>query len=342
MSALPVVDLGPFLAGADFDADSSVARTCIATLREACHGPGFCYITGHGVPAELDQAILDRAGEFFRLPAEQKRALAIANSPHFRGYTDVGGEQTRGVSDRREQFDAGPEEAAADFCPGEPAWRRLRGPNQWPATLPAMKATVLAWMQAMDRVGLAVLRALALGLGLPIDHFDSAVLPRGDPHLKLMRYPDQPETEQSDQGVGLHHDSGLVSFVLQDEVGGLQVQLDDELVEAEPRPGTYVMNLGEMLQAATSGYLKATPHRVVSPPPGRERLAAAYFFHPRLDSAFAPIPLPPELACRIRGGQNADPHDPVFETFGDNYLKIRLRSHPDVARAHYADVSAVP
>jgi len=102
------------------------------------------------------------------------------------------------------------------------------------------------------------------------------------------------------------------------------------------------MNLGEMLQAATSGYLKATPHRVKSPPPGRERISIAYFFHPRLDACFAPIELPPELARQTRGGQNADPNDPVFATFGDNYLKIRLRSHPEVAAAHYADSVSQP
>ncbi len=193
-------------------------------------------------------------------------------------------------------------------------------------------------MAAVDRVGLAVLRALALGLGQPLRYFDRFFEPRGDPHLKIIRYPAQPAHADTGQGVGMHHDSGLVSFVLQDEVGGLQVQHADRLVAATPLAGSYVMNLGEMLQAATSGYLRATPHRVQSPPPNTERLAIAYFFHPRLDSVFEPIPLPPELAAAARGAQNADPADPVFTTFGDNYLKIRLRSHRDVARRHYGDL----
>jgi isopenicillin N synthase-like dioxygenase len=201
-----------------------------------------------------------------------------------------------------------------------------------------MRPTVLEWMRAMDRVGLAILRALALGLGLGVNHFDDVVLPRGDPHLKIIRYPPQPRAAETDQGVGMHHDSGLVSFVLQDDVGGLQVATDHGLVAATPRPGSYVMNLGEMLQAATGGFLRATKHRVQSPPAGRERLSIAYFFHPRLDAVFAPIQLPPELAAAARGGQNTDPNDPIFATFGDNYLKIRLRSHRDVALAHYADI----
>jgi isopenicillin N synthase-like dioxygenase len=201
-----------------------------------------------------------------------------------------------------------------------------------------MRDAVLGWMRAMDTVGLAVLRALALGLGQRYEHFDSAVLPRGDPHLKIIRYPAQDEQRDTGQGVGMHHDSGLVSLVLQDDVGGLQVDVDGELVDATPRAGTYVMNLGEMLQAATSGYLRATKHRVASPPSGRERISVAYFFHPRLECVFEPVALPPELAAEARGGENPDPNDPVFKCFGDNYLKIRLRSHPDVAAAHYRDV----
>jgi len=332
--ALPEIDLAPFMAAPD----STAGRALVARLREACHGPGFCYLVGHGVRPELDAAVMSVARAFFALAEPERRALAIANSPHFRGYTVLGDEHTKGVSDWREQLDVGPEEPAEPVAPGDPPWRRLRGPNQWPARLPAMQPTVLAWMRAMDRVGLAVLRALALGLGQRADQFDSAVLPRGDPHLKIIRYPAQPRDADTGQGVGMHHDSGLVSFVLQDDVGGLQVEIDGALVEATPKPGTYVMNLGEMLQAATHGYLRATKHRVQSPPPNRERLSVAYFFHPRLDAVFAPLELPPELAAAARGGQNVDPNDPIFATFGDNYLKIRLRSHRDVALAHYADL----
>ena len=98
------------------------------------------------------------------------------------------------------------------------------------------------------------------------------------------------------------------------------------------------MNLGEMLQAATNGYLRATPHRVVSPPEGKARLSIAFFAHPRLEAKFEPISLPPELAAKAKGAENPDPDDPVFATFGANTLKIRMRAHPDVAAAFYADV----
>ena len=331
MRRLPAIDLAPFLA----DPHGRAGRATAAALRDACHSPGFCYVSGHGVPAELDAALLNAARRFFALPAAERAAIAIGNSPHFRGYTLLGDERTKGISDWRDQLDVGPEEPAPDIGPHDPAWLNLRGPNQWPDSLPELREKTLAWMAAMEPLGLAVMRALALGLGLPMDTFDAAMLPRGDTHLKIIRYPAQVPDRDTGQGVGLHHDSGVLTFILQDGTGGLEVHGDAGVTQAECIPGTYVMNLGEMLQAATSGYLRATPHRVASPPPGKERISIAFFAHPRLEARFEPLPLPSELAAQTRGAQNPDPDDPVFSTFGENCLKIRLRAHPDVAARFY-------
>jgi isopenicillin N synthase-like dioxygenase len=125
---------------------------------------------------------------------------------------------------------------------------------------------------------------------------------------------------------------------MQDDVGGLQVQLGDELVDATPRPGALVLNIGEMLQVATSGYLRATKHRVVSPTRGRERVSVAYFFNPALEATLDPIELPGVMRAEAPGGQNAGPGDPVFSNYGDNWLKFRVRSHPDVAEIHHPDL----
>ena len=111
---------------------------------------------------------------------------------------------------------------------------RLRGPNQWP-TRPTMAPTVLRWMAAMDDVGITALRALAVGLGLPIDHFDHGFLPESDVHLKIIRYPSTTDAGDG-QGVGLHSDTGLLTFILQDEVGGLQVQIGGEMIGAPAVP----------------------------------------------------------------------------------------------------------
>ncbi len=332
MTEIPVLDIGGFRA----DPTSGDGRAFVEQLRGACHGPGFAYLTGHGIDPALDSNLLASARSFFALPVEEREALAIVNSAAFRGYTVLGDERTAGAADWRDQLDVGPEQEAPPTS-SRPHWRRLRGPNQWPTSIPTMQPTVLGWMAGLESLGLDALRALALGLGQTIDHFDAGFLPESDVHLKIIRYPARAPGMAVDQGVGRHHDSGLLTFILQDEIGGLQVEIDGEFVDAPPLEGAYIMNLGEMLQRATDGYLRATPHRVVSPSGAEDRISIAFFFNPRFEKSFQPVELPSRLKEQASGGDNTNPDDPVHTLFGENNLKIRLRSHPDVAQRHYSD-----
>jgi isopenicillin N synthase-like dioxygenase len=108
-------------------------------------------------------------------------------------------------------------------------------------------------------------------------------------------------------------------------------------IDVTPRPGTFVVNIGELLELASDGYLRATFHRVVAPPAGVERISVAFFLGARLEATVPLLHLPPELAAQARGPES-DPQNPLFRSVGQNYLKGRLRSHPDVARRHHADL----
>ncbi len=307
-------------------------------LREIAHGPGFCYLINHGVDSTLEQQVLDAAGDFFASSDEDRMAISNTLTPHFRGYTRLGMEHTNGISDWRDEIDIGPEHSPVDIGPGEPAWLRVRGPNQWPTCVPRMQPVITAWMAEMALLGRAMLGGLALALGQPSDHFEPYVTPLPETLVKVIRYPSQDVVSDTGQGVGLHHDSGLLTFILQDEVGGLQILVDDELIDATPRPGSLIFNFGEMLQIATNGYIRATKHRVVSPPSGHQRISVAYFFNPCMEATFDLIDLPPELAADAPGGASTRPGDPIFSNYGDNWLKFRLRSHPDVAAIHHPDL----
>ena len=168
-------------------------------------------------------------------------------------------------------------------------------------------------------------RALAIGLGHPYSYFDDLMAPNPYFRIKISRYPAQSDPATAKQGLGLHHDSGLFTFITQNEVSGLQVERDGRLHTVDPVPGAFIVNLGEMFQIATNGLLKATRHQVVSPAAGEERISVAYFMNPRLDAVFAPIPLPARLSGKADGGQNSDPNDPIYSVFGENTLKIRMR-----------------
>jgi isopenicillin N synthase-like dioxygenase len=119
--------------------------------------------------------------------------------------------------------------------------------------------------------------------------------------------------------------------------GGLQVETASGWIDAPAVPGAFVVNVGELLEFATDGYLRATVHRVVSPPVGQTRLSVPFFFNPALDSTVSRVELPPELAARA-AGVSRDPANPISGTFGENLLKARLRAHPDVAAQHHADL----
>lgn len=324
-TTLPVLDLSRLSQG---DEEAAAFRL---KLREAAHDVGFFYLVGHGVPAESTAELLATARRFFALPDADKAAIQMLHSPHFRGYTRTGGEFTRGRPDWREQIDIGPELPALAYDPKRP-YLALQGPNQWPKALPELADVMARWDAAMRDVGMTLMRAFAQSLGSPPDVFDAGFADNPATLMKIVRYPGRAENEAR-QGVGAHKDGGILTILLVDS-DGLKVGEDDELVDAPMMPGAFIVNIGELLEVATQGYLKATVHRVVSPPGGAERLSVPYFFNPALDAVVPTLPLSPELAARSAGVTD-DPDNPLFATYGENLLKSRLRAHPDVAARHY-------
>jgi len=330
ISALPTLDLSLL------EGTPAQRQGFLDDLRHAARDVGFFYLTGHGIDRDLLKQVQDHARQFFALPDSEKVAVGMINSPHFRGYNRAASEITRGKPDLREQFDLGAEREVLPQDENSPYWARLQGPNQWPATLPALKPLLLDWQHAMTRMSLRLLQAFAQALALPQDAFDRLYGDKPNEHIKLMRYPGQ-ASDASNQGVGAHKDSGFLSFLLQDQQAGLQVEIEEgRWIDALPRDNTLVVNIGELLELATNGYLRATVHRVQSPPKGSERLSIAFFLGAQLDAVVPLYPLPTALLREARGPAS-DPDNPLFRDVGWNYLKGRLRSHPDVARRFYAD-----
>lgn len=305
-------------------------------LRHAARTFGFFYLSGHGVPENLQREIVGISKAFFALPEADKLAVEMVRSPHFRGYTRAGWERTKGQADWREQFDAGAERIAVEQNATTSPWSRLQGPNQWPAALPELKRAVLEWQSELTRVAIELLQAFAAALGQDKDIFNPIYRDAPNQHLKIIRYPGRDSTG-SDQGVGAHKDSGFLTLLLQDVQGGLQVEKDSGWIDATPVQGTFVINIGEILELASNGYLKATIHRVVTPPSGKDRLSVAFFFGADLNATVPLLNLPENLA-KEAGGTDTDPDNPLFREVGRNYLKGRLRSHPDVAQRHHPDL----
>lgn len=327
---VPVLDLSRLEQGA------SEHRTFLLDLRTAARDVGFFYLSGHGISASETDEVLDASRRFFALPEADKLAIEMVKSSQFRGYTRAGGELTRGAADWREQLDIGVERQPIPQGPGIAPWTRLQGPNQWPSALPDLKSALLAWQTRAMAVAIRLLKAFALSLDQPEDAFDAIYRDSPNHRMKIVRYPGRNATD-GDQGVGAHKDGGFLTLLLQDDNKGLQVEYDGSWVNVDPLPGTLVVNIGELLELASNGYLRATVHRVVTPSAGVERISVPFFFSARLDATIPLLNLPEELAAEARGPAS-DPDNPLFRDVGTNVLKSRLRSHPDVARRHYADL----
>lgn len=327
-AALPVLDLS------QLDASPEAAAEFKKQLREASHEIGFFYLKNTGIDPRLSEEMLVAAREFFAQPLSKKMAIANTKSAQFRGYTKTGNELTQGKVDWREQLDFGPEAETIDKSCCTAPYERLRGPNLWPENPARLRALTEEWMLELSRIARTLLSAWAESLGASADffadHFDNPF-----PLLKIVRYPG---TEETTQGVGAHKDSGVLTLLwAEPDSKGLQVERNGQWHDIPALRDTFVVNIGEMLERATNGYLRATNHRVIAQAAGTERISIPFFFDPNLDTTLPQLPLPESLAVQARGVSN-DPNNPIYAVYGANMLKSRLRAHPDVAEIHHPDL----
>ena len=276
---IPVIDIAPIRTG---DGVEKVARA----MCEASTSVGFFYISGHGVPQASIDKTLHAAREFFAHSPEHKNEVAV-NALH-RGYLGVGGARMESAtrSDLKESFVYGREVGPDD--PEARSGDRLTGPNQWPSDVPDFETAVYGLFEEMNRCARDVLSALAVGLELPVDFFGSYFtkpMARGS----IIHYPPQPADLGEEQfGVGPHTDYGFLTLLWQDSVGGLEVlNRDGDWVMAPPIPGTFVVNVGDLLARWSNERFSSTQHRVVNRT-GQERYSIPLFFDPNFDTVIDP------------------------------------------------------
>eukprot|EP00798_Chlamydomonas_sp_ICE-L_P028005 gene28005-31102_t len=235
LDSVPIIDL------------SLPESEAAANVRSACIGSGFFYVTGHGVPQELVDNMFQQQQEAFKLPLDEE-ILDPAN---------------QSIGDTKEGFYFA-REIAAD-CPE--AKKPLHGPNVWPPSdiLPSYRTVTMEYFEAVNALGLRLIRLLALTLGLEATYFDSYFQP---PMMVLRPLHYTAQISKPTDGVfgaGAHSDYGMLTILKTDEVEGLQIYTgekssttpqSDAWVGVPPIPGAFIINLGDMLEvvfAAMSG-----------------------------------------------------------------------------------------
>ncbi len=339
---IPVVELGRPRAG-------TVDGVTPERLAEICHRVGFFIAVDHGIDESVVGDVFSVMDRFFALPREQKLLIDKRCSRHFRGWEDVGAEQTNNRPDLRQQIDLWTEWPALDVDV-EPAYLRLIGPNQWVPddVVPGFRSALSRWYAELGALADDLLAVFAVGLGLPADHFAEMF---GEGAMSLTKLIDYPPTPAGAAGVNAHHDAGFLTLLATDGTPGLQVQNEDgEWIDVPHVPGSFVVNLGEMLQGMTANYFVATPHRVITEQPRR---SAGYFHGPALDTPLAPLPLPAEIHAAVaasprhtgagfmasRDETDAGVGDMASSyratTYGEQLWNYFSRSYPDLMARHY-------
>jgi len=284
---IPVIDLGPYLAG-----DPGAIDRTAAELRFALTQIGFYFIVNHGVPEHQIREVFRQAACFHAQPLDRKMDVRIDR--HNVGYLPMRGDTLR-TSTVQTVTKANLNEAffmARDLPDEHPdvlADRRFRGANRWPRDLPGFREAVVGYCDALERLVLKLVRLYAVALELPAVYFD-------DPFrefqykLRMTHYPYQEALADDEFGIAPHTDTSFLTLLAPNDVPGLSIRTQaGKWLDAPVVPGAFVVNGGQMLQRWTNDFFLATPHRAVNRS-GGERYALAFFCDSNIDWPVAAVP----------------------------------------------------
>ncbi|KAL2159553.1 hypothetical protein VTH06DRAFT_2122 [Thermothelomyces fergusii] len=304
---IPLIDFSKFLDGSP----SQKIETAKAILK-GFQTAGFIYLSNIPIPASAVAQAFDASAKLFRLPDPVKESLSWTTPEANRGYSAPGREkvtQLKDAADVSALRAANPDiketfEIGRDDEPAHPnRWPPEPGPGSDHGEIAGFRQTMTSFFDALSELHMLVMRAIALGMGLPETFFDRFVCDR-DNTLRLLHYPAVSRAVfQMNPGqvrAGEHSDYGSLTFLFQDDRGGLQVQSPNgTFIDATPIEGTCVVNAGDLLARWSNDTIKSTVHRVVEPPrkEGAEngdvhpaRYSIAFFCNPNFKDYIEAIP----------------------------------------------------
>lgn len=282
---VPVIDLA-----ASFSADVRERKAVARDVGEAARTTGMFFARNSDIPAALVESHFAMARAFFALPFEEKCAIDVKRSNCFRGYEPFGTQTIDATApgDLKEGFIMGPNLGAEH--PHVVARYPNTGANLWPAHPAGFRAQMETWVVTMNALGRHVAGILALSLDLPEAYFADG-LREPLTYSQLFHYPPVSDDASPRIGAGAHVDWGMLTFLLQDDVGGLEVRVaGGTWIAAPPVAGTVVVILGEMMLRFTNGAYRSATHRVQKNTSGRSRYSMPTFFDPAYDYRVTCVP----------------------------------------------------
>ena len=295
---VPVIDLTPYREGTS----EGKARVA-AAVDQACRDIGFLVVSGHGIPEDLIRRTHEVSARFFALPHRDKLAVDRPAPDQVRGYSAVGGEGLAFSLDEptppdiKESLSIGP----VDVPPGDDYYTCAAAgphfaPNVWPDEPAELKETWSKYFRAVDGLARDMMRIFALGLQLDENHFDGTI-DRNISMMRVLRYPAQQTPPLPGQlRAGAHSDYGSMT-ILRKEITDKSLQVRNkagEWVDVPVVEGTFIINIGDLMQQWTNDTWSSTVHRVVNPEFGSaeniDRLSIVFFHQPNYDAPVECLP----------------------------------------------------
>jgi isopenicillin N synthase-like dioxygenase len=295
---VPVIDLTAYREGTP-QGKAAVA----AQISHACRDIGFLVVSGHGVPEGLVRRTHDVSKAFFELPHAEKMKIERPTPDQARGYSAVGGE---GLSysldeptppDIKESLSVGPIDVVSvdPYFTGANAWPHF-APNLWPAKPAELKPIWTEYFRALDSLSTDLMRLFALALNLDEHYFDRAI-DKGISVMRVLRYPKQTSEPLAGQlRAGAHSDYGSLT-ILRKELSDRSLQVKNKAaqwVEVPVIEGSFIVNIGDLMQQWTNDIWISTVHRVVNPPlhseENKDRISIVFFHQPNYDAMVECLP----------------------------------------------------
>jgi isopenicillin N synthase-like dioxygenase len=275
--SVPVLDIG------SLSADATPTADVVQDIAHALKEWGFFQVINHGVSSELISEAWSNTRQLFASPQASKDALRRKRDNPWGYYNN---ELTKNQRDKKEVFDY-----TTDGV--DPIYE---SENRWPDD-GAFRATMLRYIDACSDLSFRLMRAFCVGLDLPPDYMHDKFSGNHTGFVRLNHYPVSDPMDGSiddhqpvaDFGVHHHTDAGVLTVLMQDDVGGLQVHRDGHWHNILPLDGAFVINTGDMMQVWSNDLYRAAVHRGLAME-SEPRYSIPFFFNPPAGTRVSPLP----------------------------------------------------
>jgi len=287
---LPIFNIG------EFENSTGDLREKFCTdLDRFCSEIGFLLIENHGVPDNVIESQWTAVNKFFSQKTEDKKKASAPYPGYPYGWIGPNKEALAASKgdktppDLKESFNGGPIKIPSKKIKDDRAYQFCYQPTIWPEINGFQKAWTDYYIE-MEKLAIKIMSAFAEALSLEPNFFKNYI----ETPISALRALHYPKTtivpEEGQQRAGAHTDYGSLTILLpQPDTSGLQLQIKNQWIDVPAIKGTFVINIGDLMELWTGRRWKSTLHRVIAKPNQPERKSLAFFHQPNWEAKIYPI-----------------------------------------------------